>query len=215
VFARRTPVVGAGRTDAGVHARGMVASFRTPSPMPAASLARALDAVLPGDVGVLAVRDAEPGVHALRDARWKWYRYSILRSRARRVFLRGTTWRVGSALDVGRMREAARLLEGVRDFAAFQSSGSPRRSTVRRVALRVVEEDAVLHLDAVGDGFLYGMVRALAGTLVEVGRGRRDASSVSDTLASGARSQAGPAAPPHGLCLMAVGYDGDARPVPV
>src|SRR5687768_16046312 len=96
VLASPTPVVGAGRTDAGVHARGMVASARTTSSMASATLHRALDAVLPEDVGVLGVRDAAPGFHARRDARWKWYRYSVLRSRTRRVFLRRHAWRVGS-----------------------------------------------------------------------------------------------------------------------
>jgi tRNA pseudouridine38-40 synthase len=208
----RSPVVGAGRTDAGVHARGMVASLRTASAMEPAVLHRALDAVLPEDLGVLAVSEAPPAFHARRDARWKWYRYSILRSRTRRVFLRRTAWRVGAAVDAGRVREAAAALSGRHDFAAFQSAGSPRRSTVRRLALAVSEDGPMLHLDAVGDGFLYGMVRAVAGTLAEVGRGHRTVTSVSSALAARDRSLAGPAAPAHGLCLMAVGYDGDPEP---
>jgi tRNA pseudouridine38-40 synthase len=208
-----TAVVGAGRTDAGVHARRMVASCRTASAMPAATVARALDATLPEDVGVLAVADAAASFHARRDARWKWYRYTVLRGRARRVFERRTSWRVAAPLDLPRMREAAAVLVGRLDFAAFQSAGSPRRSTVRTVhALRWEEEGPRLHLDAVADGFLYGMVRAIAGTLVEAGRGSRDAAAVAALVASRDRARAGAAAPPHALCLMDVGYADEPAP---
>jgi tRNA pseudouridine38-40 synthase len=213
LFAARTAVVGAGRTDAGVHARRMVASCKTTSTLPAREVARALDALLPEDVGVLAASDAPEAFHARRDARWKWYRYSVLRSRARRVFLRRHAWRVGGTLDVERLAATARLLVGRHDFGAFQSSGSPRRSTVRRLdALAVSEDGDVLRVDAVADGFLYGMVRAIVGTLVDVARGARDPASVLEALASRDRTRAGPAAPAHGLCLMSVGYEGEPGP---
>jgi tRNA pseudouridine38-40 synthase len=212
VLGAPTPVVAAGRTDAGVHALGMVASARTRSTRSAREVARALDALLPEDVGVRRVSDAAPTFHALRDARWKWYRYLVLRSRARRVFRRRTAWLVRAPLDLARVREAAALLCGRRDFAAFQSSGSPRASTVRTLSLSASERGACLRLDAVAEGFLYGMVRAIAGTLVEVGRGALAPSDVSDALASRDRRRAGPAAPPHGLCLVAVGYAGEAPP---
>ncbi len=206
-------VVGSGRTDAGVHARGMVASFRTRSAMPAATLQRALDALLPEDVAVLAATDAGPTFHALRDARWKWYRYTILRSRTRRVFWRASAWRVGASLAVSAAEEASKTLLGTHDLAAFQSSGSPRRSTVRTLAaLRWSEEGPLLHVDLVADGFLYGMARAIVGTLVEVARGQRTPGSVADLLASRDRRRAGAAAPAHGLTLMAVGTRDDPAP---
>lgn len=211
-----TAVVGAGRTDAGVHATGAVASFRTGSALSAEVLARALDARLPEDVGVLGARDA-PGFHALRDARWKWYRYTILRSRTRRVFARATSWRVGAPLDVEAMRRAGEALVGRRDFACFQGAGSPRKSTVRTLAgLAIVPgpDDArdLLHVDLVADGFLYGMARAIVGTLVEVGRGRRAPGTVPGLLSSGDRREAGGAAPAQGLTLRHVGYPSDAVP---
>jgi tRNA pseudouridine38-40 synthase len=213
VLGERTAVVGAGRTDAGVHARRMPASFRTTAAMEARTLLRALDAVLPEDVGVLAVEDAAPTFHALRDARWKWYRYTVLRSRERRVHHRRTSWRVGAALDLAAVREASAALVGTHDVAAFQSAGSPRRGTVRTVGgLAWTEEGPLLHADVAADGFLYGMVRAIVGTLVECGRGRRDPRSIAALLASRDRRLAGPAAPAHGLTLVAVGYAGD--PVP-
>ncbi|MFO0934555.1 MAG: tRNA pseudouridine(38-40) synthase TruA [Planctomycetota bacterium] len=207
-----TPVVGAGRTDAGVHALGAVASFRTPSELAPDVVLRALDALLPDDVGVLAVSEA-PGFHALRDARWKWYRYTWLRSRTRRVHERRTSWRVEGAFDLDAVRAAAARLRGRHDFACFQSSGSPRRSTVRTLAgVRVLEDGPRVHLDLVGDGFLYGMVRAVAGTLFEVGRGARDEASVDALVAGRDRRRAGPAAPAHGLVLVRVGYAADPPP---
>jgi len=207
-----TRVVGAGRTDAGVHALAAVASFETPNPRPAATILRALDALLPDDVGVVAVTEA-PGFHALRDARWKWYRYTWLRARTRRVHERRTSWRLTFALDLEAVCAAAARLLGRHDFACFQSSGSPRRSTVRTLAgVRVVEDGPRVALDLVGDGFLYGMVRAVAGTLVEVGRGARRAASLDDLLASRDRGRAGPAAPAHGLALVRVGYASDRMP---
>jgi tRNA pseudouridine38-40 synthase len=209
----KTAVAAAGRTDAGVHAYRMPTSLRTRSTLPAATILRALDAILPEDVGVLAVADAPAGFHARRDARWKWYRYTWLRSRLRRVHERRTSWRVGTSLDLDAMHRGAESIRGRRDFACLQSSGSPRRSTVRTLGgLRLLEEGEFLHLDAVADGFLYGMVRALAGTLTEVGRGRFRADDLPALLLGRDRRAAGPAAPAHGLALVAVGYGGDAAP---
>lgn len=213
ILSASTAIVGAGRTDAGVHADGMVASFRTASRMPAEEIARALDALLPEDVGVLSARDAPPGFHALRDARWKWYRYAILESRLRRIDLRRVAWRVAPGLDPDAMRRAAAAIVGRRDFAAFQNAGSPRRTSVRSVAaLRLASDGPLTAIDVVADGFLYGMVRSIAGTLVEVGRGRRDPASIPALLESRDRRRAGAAAPAHGLRLVAVGFEGDEPP---
>jgi tRNA pseudouridine38-40 synthase len=111
------------------------------------------------------------------------------------------------------MRAALDRLRGRRDFACFQSSGSPRRSTVRTLAgLRLAQEGGLLRMDAVADGFLYGMVRAIAGTVAEVGRGARPPEDLDALLASRDRRRAGPAAPAHGLALVAVGYAGDPAP---
>jgi tRNA pseudouridine38-40 synthase len=207
-----TSVVGAGRTDAGVHALHAVASFAAATRLSPEAIARALDALLPEDVGVLAVSE-QAGFHALRDARWKWYRYTWLRSRFRRVHERRTAWRVGASLNVAAMADAAAMLRGRHDFAAFQSSGSPRSSTVRTLGGIRLEDDApFLRLDVVADGFLYGMVRAISGTLGEIGRGVRPASSMADLLASRDRTCAGSSAPAHGLTLVAVGFSGDEAP---
>ncbi len=206
-------VVGSGRTDAGVHARGLLASFSAATGLRVAALERALDAVLPEDVGVVSLQEEAPGFHARIHARWKWYRYTWLRSPRRRVHLRRTACRVGAALDVAAMERALSAVRGRHDFAAFQSSGSPRKSTVRTiVGARLVTEDDLLHLDLVADGFLYGMVRAVAGTLLEVGRGVRAPETVAALLASRDRRRAGPAAPAHGLTLVAAGTASEAHP---
>lgn len=212
VLGAPTAVVGAGRTDAGVHARAAVASFVTAAPRDAPTLARALDALLPDDVGVRGVAEA-PGFHALRDARWKWYRYDFLLARPRRVHLRRTSWHVGPGLDLAAMEAGLGAVRGRHDFAAFQSAGSPRASTVRTVAgARLVADGELLHLDLVADGFLYGMVRAVAGTLWQVGRRARPAADVAAVRDARDRGRAGPAAPAHGLTLERVGYRGDALP---
>ncbi len=142
-----------------------------------------------------------------------WSGMAAMAGRIRRVPGRGSAWRVVAPLDLGAMEAAAAACRGRLDFAAFQSSGSPRRSTVRTMfGLRWEEEGPLLHLDAVADGFLYGMVRCMAGTFVEVGRRARAPETVSTLLASRDRRLAGASAPAHGLCLLAVGYAGDRPP---
>ncbi len=213
VLGGEVAVVGSGRTDAGVHARGMLASFEAVTTLRTAVLERALDALLPEDVGVVSLSEEAPGFHARMHAAWKWYRYTWLRSRRRRVHERRTAWLVGATLDVAAVTRALDALRGRHDFAAFQSTGSPRRSTVRTIlGARLVEDDARLHLDLVADGFLYGMVRAIAGTLLEVGRGVRAADSVAALLLSRDRTRAGPAAPAHALVLVAAGTEGEPHP---
>jgi len=215
-------VIGAGRTDTGAHAAAMVASCETAATMPVRELARALDAVLPRDVGVLDVHEAEPGFHALRDARWKWYRYSVLNRPRRRPLERRRTWHVRPRLERAVLEAGAAALAGTHDFRAFANQGSPRRTTVRTLyGLRWSGAAGErLELDVVGDGFLYRMVRAIVGTLVDwarspehlaaCGPGGSAADAARFLLASGERAAAGPVAPAQGLCLMGVGLAGGA-----
>jgi tRNA pseudouridine38-40 synthase len=206
-------VVGAGRTDAGAHALHMVASFRTRSSMADRSLAKALDAVLPPDVGVSDATTAAPGFHARRSAAWKWYRYSLLRARGKRPLLRRTAWRVPGRLDATALRAGAAAVVGTHDFRSFSNAGSPRTSTVRTVfAAQWVDDGELLHLDVVGDGFLYRMVRSIVGTLVALARGREPAdagAAMGRILEARDRRAAGPAAPALGLCLRRVGVRGE------
>ncbi|MEK6235032.1 MAG: tRNA pseudouridine(38-40) synthase TruA [Planctomycetales bacterium] len=209
-------VVASGRTDAGVHALGQVTSFRSRSPMPVPRLSRALNAVLPEEIAVMELLEADESFHALRDAVRKRYRYVYYDGPARDVFRRLHCWRVRAPLDVDVMNQAARALLGEHDFSSFESSGSPRASSVRIIhALeiqRATGEDASLvRLEVEANGFLYNMVRAIAGTLEEIGRGFRTPESLPETLLACNRGAAGKTAPAHGLCLVRVMYEEPSR----
>jgi len=201
---------GAGRTDAGVHALGQVASATVSFTHPPDTLVRALNAQLPEDVRVLEVAEAPPEFHARFSARSKTYRYQIRAGTAGDPFTRAFVWQLAEPLDVAAMRQAAAQLVGTHDFAAFQSAGTETTTTVRtifRSDLREPDGLALLVFEISGDGFLRHMVRAIVGTLVEIGRGWRPAGSMAQLVDGGTRAQAGATAPPHGLFLVRVDYD--------
>jgi tRNA pseudouridine38-40 synthase len=200
-------VGGAGRTDAGVHAFAQVASFSLPRPIAPDVLVRALNAKLPEAVRVRSAAEAPASFHARFDARAKTYRYRIWNDEVVPPFDRRYVWHVPGSLDVAAMQRAAALLEGEHDFAAFQSAGSDVATTVRRVfASRLQADAALLTYDVTADGFLRHMVRAIAGSLVEIGRGRQQPEWMTDLLDSRDRSAAGRTAPAHGLFLVSVDY---------
>jgi len=208
-----TPRVrGAGRTDAGVHAEAQVASVVVATGLPPERLQAALNARLPEDVGIRGCREAAVGWDALRAARGKHYRYRIWNGRDRSPLRIGRWWWVKEALDVDAIAAAARTFEGQHDFAAFQAAGSSVKTTVRKLTRCGVsgEPGGEIVLDVEGEGFLRHMVRNLAGTLVEIGRGRWDVARAGAILASLDRGQAGPTAPAHGLCLVRV-YDDEGE----
>jgi tRNA pseudouridine38-40 synthase len=222
----------AGRTDAGVHAAGQVVSLDSPTQISPGTLVGALNSQLPVDAAVLSVEAAPEGFHATHDAKCKRYRYTIYNHARRPVFLRKYAWHVPTPLDVVAMHQAGQALVGRHDFVSFQSAGSERESTVRTIfavdveragagegrgfagetpasLLRGHDEEeraSLITIDVEGDGFLYNMVRAIAGTLVEVGRGKREPSSLADVVAARDRCAAGQTAPAHGLSLMYVRY---------
>lgn len=203
------PVVihGAGRTDAGVHAAGQVASFTLERPIAAHDLRRALNARLPYDVRVMAAAEAEPGFHARFMARLKTYHYRVCTLPVLPPLERRTAWHVRGPLDEEAMARAAALLVGEHDFASFRAAGSAVRSTVRTLTRSAVVVDASgFRYEVSGTGFLRHMVRAVVGTLVEVGRGRLAAGDLSAILEACDRASAGPTAPPQGLVLHAVEY---------
>ncbi|MGE5591007.1 MAG: tRNA pseudouridine(38-40) synthase TruA [Bacillota bacterium] len=204
----------AGRTDAGVHALGQVVTFRTAARLPLERLPWALNAHLPSSIVVQSAAEVPPDFHARFSAHAKTYRYAIQNSRfpvplaARYAYL----WR--EPLDVEAMGRAARHLVGRHDFAAFRATGSSARTTVRTVLDCRVEAEPLEGTDGgrlvavwiTADGFLYNMVRIMAGTLLEVGAGRRAPDDLPAILASRQRSRAGKTLPPHGLCLVRVDY---------
>ena len=200
-------VEGAGRTDAGVHALGQVASVRVSCAHDTATLARALNAMLPPDVRVVRVEEAADGFHARFDARSKTYRYQVRNAPFVSPFERAVVWHIPEPLSFEPMQAAAALVEGTHDFRAFQSTGGDVRRTERTIVRSELRRTAgLLVYEICGDGFLRHMVRALVGTLVEVGRGRRSPENLAALLNGAARGDAGPTAPPHGLFLVSVEY---------
>ena len=202
-------VVGAGRTDAGVHALGQVAGVRVVTRLGPAELQRALNAVLPADLAVRAAEAAPPEWHPRHDARSKLYRYAIWNGRARSPRRARFSHFVPRPLDVAAMAAAAAHLVGRRDFRSFQGAGSDVETTVRTLfGARVSgEPGAELTLELEGDGFLRHMVRNVAGTLLQVGLGERPAGSLPALLEARDRTRAGPTAPARGLTLVEVRYD--------
>ncbi len=208
-------VHGASRTDAGVHARGQVANVVTATPIPVENLRRAVGHRLPPDVALLHAELVRTEFHASGAALGKLYRYRLFASVRRPVAaLAGRcTWHVWYPLDLDRMRAAAAAFVGRHDFAALASHGSPRTTTVRTVRhVEVRRCGEELQIDVEGGGFLYNQVRNMVGTLVEIGRGHWSPERIAEILASRDRRQAGPTAPPQGLCLQWVRY-GPARSV--
>ena len=212
----RVVVHGAGRTDAGVHALGQVASFTLSNSIAAGDLLRALNAKLPEDVRALSVEEAASGFNARFHARSKVYRYRISNTRVMSPFQRRYAWHISRSLDLNAMRQAALDLTGEHDFRSFQAVGGTVQTTVRTITRSSWSEEPLagggrlLTYEVAGSGFLKHMVRTMVGTLVEVGDGRRSPDSLLALVASRNRAAAGPTAPPSGLYLVRVDYDAAA-----
>ena len=201
-------LIGSGRTDAGVHARGQVANFRTESAIPLTAFHKGLNSLLPRDIVVLSATEAEPSFHARKSARAKTYEYRILNRGNRSPLNRHYAWWIAPPLDLTAMAGAAAVLPGEHDFTAFRASGSDNINPVRRVLAAGWREGdgGWLTFTITATGFLRGMVRSLVGTMAEVGRGKAPATILAELLESGARHLAGPTAPPQGLYLVEVFY---------
>jgi tRNA pseudouridine38-40 synthase len=200
-------VHGAGRTDAGVHALGQVASVQLTCGHDVVTLRRALNAQLPEDIRVLLVEDVATDFHARFSARSKTYRYQLRHGTIADPFERAFVWHMPERLDVAAMKTAAAVLVGTHDFAAFQSAGSETSGTVRTVTRSDLSDtDGRLTYEIEGNGFLRHMVRAIVGTLVEVGRGFRPAGETASLLQDSLRADAGRTAPSRGLFLVRVDY---------
>ena len=198
---------GAGRTDAGVHAEGQVASVKLPGERPAAEVMAYLNQYLPEDIAVIAAETADDRFHARLSATGKMYRYSLRVGNVPDVFRRKYQYRVEGSLDVAAMERAAALLCGTHDFRAFCANKRYKKSTVRTVhAIEIEVNGPDMTITYHGDGFLYNMVRILTGTLLEVGQGAREPEEMPDILASLDRAKAGKTAPAQGLCLVKVEY---------
>jgi tRNA pseudouridine38-40 synthase len=210
-------IFGAGRTDAGVHARGQVAHLELTRPFAIEGLVHGTNHRLPKDIRVTAAHRMDEGFHARKHALGKEYLYRVWRGRVVPPIEAPFVLRVESPLKVDAMRRAAVHLPGVHDFTAFALQGGSHVQPFRRLfAASIDEPGRELHLRFLGAGFLRGMVRTLVGTLLEIGRGRRPPENLRDLLARAADagpSQAGPTAAAHGLCLERVFYPPRWRPV--
>lgn len=204
---RPVEIQGAGRTDAGVHARGQVASVHLPEGHTPREIQDYLNHYLPEDVAVVAVEQVGERFHARLSATGKEYRYHIRMGTVPDVFTRKYAYRVEEPLDIPAMERAAQLLTGKHDFRSFCGNRRFKKSTVREIfhiGVEVCGSDLTLVFQ--GDGFLYNMVRILTGTLLEVGLGQRTPESMADILAARERTAAGKTAPAQGLVLQEVYY---------
>ena len=207
LFGHRLILHGAARTDAGVHAYGQVASFRTTGSIPTERIPNAARGLLPPDVVILKAEDVPDDFHARIAAVSKIYVYRIHNSPNADPCLRHYTWHVPQELCVPAMHTAAQALVGTHDFSAFRGAGSSAVSPVRTLYdIAVTCREEMVELSIRGNGFLYHMVRNIMGTLVDIGKGRRQAKDLAAILESRNRSLAGATAPSQGLYLMAVHY---------
>ena len=201
-------ISGSGRTDAGVHACGQVANFHTCTELSCKEIQSYLNRYLPEDIGILSVCEVDSRFHSRLNARSKKYLYRIVDGGAPCVFGRKYVCRCNETLDIEAMREAAGILVGRHDFRAFSSVKRTKKSTVREIySIDICREKREIHMLFHGNGFLYNMVRIMAGTLIEVGAGKRPAKEMAAVLASKSRERAGVTAFPSGLCLYEVDYE--------
>lgn len=200
-------VTGAGRTDAGVHARGQVVTFATDGAIPVERWTRLLNDRFPRDMVALSAQNVPPTFHPRYDAKRKIYRYTVETAPLPNIFTRRFSAHLGRALDTESMRRAASYFIGTHDFTSFSAARAAVTSRVRTLYdVRLSREGSLVHIWYEGNSFLQYMVRIITGTLVDVGLGRRAACDVPEILAAKDRTCAGPTMPPQGLTLWEVTY---------
>ena len=198
-----------------MHAIGQVGNFKTDSTLPLGKIKDALNSAVPRDILIADAQEVPPGFDSRRSAKSKQYRYTVTTSRFVDPFIRHFVARFSYPLDINSMRRSAKALSGRHNFKAFQASGSAKKnmfrssdlSTFRTVKnIKVEKRGDLVYIDIRADGFLYNMVRIIAGTLLEIGRGKMPEESIKEILLKRDRALAGPTAPAKGLCLMKVEY---------
>jgi len=207
ILREKVNVVGAGRTDSGVHAQGQVANFKTTSRLTTREFFSALNATLPEDIVIKRVEEVGIDFNARFSAKNKLYRYYIFNSSISSPFQRQYSYQYRHPLNVAIMRKEAKLLLGKHDFKSFQAADKIKRTSVRRIKkISIKKHDKHIYIDIEADGFLYNMVRNIVGTLVYLGKGKLRRGDMKKILKAKKRSLAGPTAPPQGLCLIKVDY---------
>ena len=200
-------LIGSGRTDAGVHALGQVANFITNSNIPAEKFSYALNNILPDDIVIRSSKQVPESFHARFNAIGKKYRYVIYNSRQRSALHRNRAYFVPYSLELHLMEKAMEYFVGTHDFTAFKASDSSVKTSVRTITgTWLKKEDEIITFEVAGNGFLYNMVRIIAGTIIEAGMGKIAPDSIPYIIESRDRKKAGRTAPPHGLYLMEVYY---------
>lgn len=207
LLGKKTVIIGSGRTDKGVHARGQVAHFDSDKKLDTFRMSFALNAILPEDVKIREMRAVSDRFHAQRSAKRKTYVYRTYVSRADSPLRKGRAVKVIPTVDVERMRRSAQLLIGEHDFRAFSSTGSPVNDYVREIYdIEIKQDGDEIDFYVTGNGFLYNMVRIIVGTLIFIGRGKLPESTVKDMLETGNRRLGGKTFPAEGLYLYSVEY---------
>jgi len=209
IFKQRVHAVASGRTDSGVHAHGGVVSFKAPTRMKPLEVQKALNSLLPADIAVLDVKEVKADFHAQYSVKEKTYRYTVLNRKCRSAFLRDRVYFYPYPLNVARMRKASEHLIGRHDFKSFQAYDPLRadRQTVRTIKkITIKKEGDLIYIDVTADGFLYKMVRNIAGTLLAIGSGQLPLEDMPKILKAKNRETAWDTAPAEGLSLMGVKY---------
>lgn len=207
ILGEEVRLTSSGRTDAGVHARGMVAHFKTDRVLPMSAYREGVNRHLPPDVAVREACEAPDDFHARFSARGKRYRYLIQTGPVRLPLHARFSWHVRTPLDLEAMKRGGAAFAGRHDFAAFRGAGCDAKTTEREIySVEIGREGDLIVIDVRGEGFLRHMVRVMVGTLVEIGMQRRPAEDIARLLREGCRTSAGRTAPPQGLCLMEVWY---------
>ena len=201
-------LIGSGRTDAGVHAFGQVANFKTNSNLPIEKFAIAINSKLKKSIVIKEAKEVEERFHSRYNAKQKTYRYVINNSKQGTAIYRDLECHIPMDLDIEEMKKASKYFEGEHDFKAFKASGTSSKSSIRTIyEAEVIKEGNRIKIELTGNGFLYNMVRIISGTLVDVGLGKIKAEEIPEIIELGERSRAGKTLPAHGLYLVDVKYE--------
>ncbi|MFH1853720.1 MAG: tRNA pseudouridine(38-40) synthase TruA [Candidatus Omnitrophota bacterium] len=208
LFGRKARLKGAGRTDSGVHAEAQAANFKIDSNLPLYNITKGLNSYLPSDIAIISAEDVPLDFHSRFDAREKLYRYTIVNRKVRSPLLMRYAAMCSYDLDIGAMKKAAGYLIGKKDFKSFKAADKKESNSIRHIKRLdiITKQSSIIEIYIQADGFLYNMVRNIAGTLIDVGRGRIRPEAVKDILKKRHRPAAGQTAPAKGLCLVKVFY---------
>ena len=208
ITGEKVDLIASGRTDAGVHSLGQTANFKTNSNIPIEKMAIAINSKLKRSIRIQNAEEVEERFHSRYSVKSKRYRYTINNSEFGSAIYRDMEYHFPIKLDIDKMKKAAKYFEGEHDFKAFKASGTSSKSSVRKIykAEVIKAENNRIYIELTGNGFLYNMVRIIAGTLVDVGTGKILPAEIPEIIEAGERIRAGKTLPPNGLCLMEVIY---------